>query len=183
MGTIGQYGGHYYLYRSILSILVGVILLSFPEVSLTYLVYAIGAFTILMGVTTLSSSIKDNTGAESFQKTMSIVNGTINIVLGIILMFAPSFFIGFLMVVIGIFIVVAGLMQLFLLWQRKRIKKQIKFNLFVLPLLITAAGFLVVFNPFNAMVTTVTIMGTIFLFYGIFELIIRMRIYKLGGGK
>lgn len=179
MKTIGQCGGNYYLYRSILSIILGILLLAFPEVSLKYLVYVIGAFTILMGTSTLISVNKSKAEPKSLQRTLMTTNGAINLVLGIILIIAPTFFLGFLMTIIGLFIIIAGLLQLFLIWQRKRSEQEISYTLFILPLLIIAAGFLVLFNPFQTMVTAVTVMGAVILLYGIFEFIIRMRFRKL----
>lgn len=178
MRKISQLEGRYLLYRSILSVITGILLIVYPEKSLISVMYIIGVFIIIMGVFTVISTQKYKDKYSSSQTRMMNLNSGINIVLGLILLLAPTFFVNFLMMVIGILIIIVGISKIYLLWQLKRVESTVSYGLFIIPVIIVTLGTIVVCNPFEARSVLVQVMGIAILFYGLFELMIQIKINK-----
>ncbi len=176
MKKIGQVGGNQFLYRCIISIITGLLLIAYPESALKYVVYIIGIFTVLMGVMTMVSLNKHKNDFDSSQRSMMKVNYVINIILGLLLIAAPTFFISFLMKIIGVFIIIAALVQFYMLYQRKTQNMPVPFTLYLMPLLILVLGCIVTFYSFPTASLVVKIIGYTIVFYGIFELVLQLKI-------
>ena len=178
MKNTEQLGDRYFLYRSVISIIAGLILIAYPDNALRYVAYAIGFFTVIMGVSTLVSQNKYKNELGTKQQNMMKMNSIINIILGMLLIAAPTFFISFLMKMIGIIIILAGVIQLYILYKRKSMNMPVTASLYIMPLIITVMGCVITFYSFPAVSILVRVIGATTAFYGVFELLIRWKINK-----
>ena len=156
--------------RCICAIIVGVLLVAWPEAAIVYLVIAIGALFFLPGIyAVLSYLLKGKQLGMPFP-LVSIGSG----LFGLWLMVSPAFFVGILMYVLGAVLVFAGISQIAgLLGARSQ--APVTYGYYVMPVLILLAGLVVLVNPFAAATIPVIILGISSTVYGITELI---HIYK-----
>lgn len=164
-----------YIIRAVIAILTGILLVSLPDLALIYVVYLVGFFTIAMGVVSLFTAIDHRKKGAENSSYLFFAGAFINILLGIVLIFNPTFFINFLMIVIGLLLILIALLQLYSMYRSMKYGK-IPFGMFILPIAVLVAGLLVVFNPFATLSTIVVIMGITLLFYGVSDLVIQYRI-------
>ena len=155
--------------RSVFAIILGLVLILWPEATITYLVMTIGVLFILPGaISTINyfSRPKDEFG----KRPLFPIEAAGSILLGIWLVVMPAFFVNILMYVLGAILVVAGLHQLVsLITVRKW--ASVPFGFYLMPTLTLIVGIMILAYPFGAAANTFVIFGVASLFYGCCELI------------
>ena len=174
MGKNGSVKASNFIIHALISILIGVLLIAYPNVALDFMVYIIGVFSILIGIITLFS-LKNQVNVTSGRRYMLIMNGIIGILLGLVFIAFPNIFRNILFILIGVIIMVVASMQFYMLWQRKMIDSKASATIFILPAVIFITGALIVYDPFTTAEITVRAIGIAVLLYGIFELILRWK--------
>ena len=157
------------LWGSILTIIVGSILIIWPELALSYIVIVIGLLFLISG---LSAAISywANKNSDGNSYTYLLFTGIGSTLFGLWLILMPQFFVNILMFVMGGILVLAGIQQLGeLIIQRKNVI--VPFAFFILPTLVLLAGILILFNPFSTATSVVVIFGVSAVLYGIAGLI------------
>lgn len=178
MGNNDVFNGQNFIVHALISILVGVLLIAYPNVALNFMVYIIGGLAILIGGITLISLKNQTKELTSGRRFLIILNGAIGILLGGVLIAFPTIYWNILVILIGIVILVVSIMQFYMLWQRKMVVPNTSAKLFMLPAVIFITGSLIVYNPFVAAISIVRVIGIAILLYGIFELILRWQFRK-----
>ena len=155
--------------RGVFAIVLGLVLIIWPEATITYLVMTIGILFILPGAISAISYFsrpKDEFG----EKPMFPVEAAGSILLGAWLVIMPEFFVNILMYVLGAILVVAGSHQLIsLITVRKW--APVPFGFYLMPTLTFVAGIMILAYPFGAAANTFVIFGIASLYYGCCELI------------
>lgn len=157
------------IFRSVSAILLGFILVVWPEAAIIYIVMTIGALFILPGLMATVSYFlhpKD----ESGKRPLFPIEAAGSILFGAWLMVTPGFFVNILMYVLGALLVIAGLHQLVFLI-RARGWTPVPFGFYLMPVLILATGVMILAYPFGMAANTFVIFGIASLFYGVCELI------------
>lgn len=155
--------------RSVFAIVLGLILILWPEATITYLVMTIGILFILPGiVATVSyfSRPKDEFG----KRPIFPIEAAGSILLGVWLVSMPGFFVNILMYVLGAILVVAGLHQLISLISVRK-WASVPFGFYLMPSLTFIAGIMILAYPFGAAANTFVIFGIASLYYGACELV------------
>lgn len=162
--------------RGLAAILFGVVLIVWPEQSSQYLVIVIGLFFIIPGLFSLLNylmSKKEVRAALSFP-----IEACGSVVLGILLLVFPVFFISILMYLLGILAIIGGVsLIIHLLVKRKRLPLSLWY--YVLPVLIVAAGVMILTNPEKVVEKTFIIFGVVCILFGLSLLINWMRFRKI----
>ena len=161
---------NYGIMRCVSAIVIGVLLMVWPEAAILYLVIAIGVMFFLPSLFSLVGYFMKGRQAGMYFPVISLGS----LLFGLWLMVSPAFFVGILMYVLGAVLVFAGISQIVTLLSA-RSHSAVAIGYFVMPVLILLAGLVVLVNPFAAATIPFFILGVSSTIYGITELI---NIYK-----
>lgn len=165
------------VYRALISIIIGVILIIWPDVALKSIVIVIGALFLLTGIMAFITSYRQQQAAQRTDGLLSL-NGIGSIILGILLVSIPLFFTTVLMVILGCILILAAIAQLATLSAARQFGPISAVNYFY-PIIILLAGLIVIFKPWGSTEYVIIILGATAIFYGITDLISQYRINKL----
>ena len=162
---------NYAAVSSISALIIGVLLVVWPDVAISYLVITIGVLFLLPGLfglfTYFSYSKKQEAAGIHVAFPILALGSTL---FGFWLMINPAFFVSILMYVLGVLLVLAGLSQV-MNFMTLRNYAHVPVGVLVIPVLILAAGILVLFNPFEAATIPFIILGVAGIVYGATDLI------------
>ena len=162
---------NYSIIRCICALVIGVLLVAWPEAAILYLVITIGVLFLVPGLfSVFGYLIRGKQDGSRFP-----IAGLGSLLFGLWLMIMPAFFVGILMYVLGAVLVLAGISQIVNLSAAR--------SWTVVPVLVLIAGIVVLFNPFTAAAVPFIILGVSSIVYGLSDLIniIRFRQKKEPG--
>ena len=152
--------------RCIFAIVLGLVLVLWPEAAVTYLVITIGICFIIPGLFSLLNYFTREK-VEGEPSPMFPIDGAGSILFGAWLVIMPQFFVSILMYILG---VLAGAQQLISLVSARK-WRTVPYGFYILPSLILITGVMILAYPFGAAANTFVIFGVACLVYGISELI------------
>ena len=178
------------IFRAVCAIVVGVLLLKYPQDGVTWLTMAIGALFLLSGVIALIAywhakrhageyTITDQEGrvVSGGQPTFPIV-GAGSVILGLVLVITPNAFINGLMYMLAAILILGGITQLMSLVAARRLGS-VPFGYWVCPSLILLTGLFVMVKPMETAQLPLMILGWCSLLYGVIELVNALKIHSL----
>lgn len=165
------------VYRALISVVVGVILVIWPDVALKSLVMFIGFLFLVSGIMSLIVSYRRQQAAERPGSMISL-DGIGSIILGVLLISIPLFFTTILMFLLGCILILAAIAQLATLSMARQLGYVSPMNYFY-PVLILLAGLIVIFKPWGSAAYVVIILGATAIFYGITDLLSQYQLNKL----
>lgn len=152
--------------RAVIAILIGCIMVIKPETSLIFLVKVIAAVLIASGIVSLVYGIVNR---SSGGLGLMVFNTVVNILIGVLLFMFPVTVASFVTVLVGIVLVVFGLFQIIAMASASRLIL-LGFWSFILPVICTLGGVLVLLNPFRTASSLTLVAGIAILVYGVSEL-------------
>lgn len=155
--------------RSILAVILGVLLIMWPEIAITYLVIAVGIFFIIPGLYSIVTYIFRDKEMNAYSSFFPVI-GAGSLLFGIWLVAMPNFFVGIFMYILGALLILAGIQQISMLVKVRKWSK-VPFGYYIMPLIILIIGVMILFYPFQAATNTFIIFGVAILIYGISELV------------
>ncbi len=170
------------LFRALTAIVVGVLLIKYPDNTVTGIVVAIGLLFFLSGIVSLLTywnarrhqseyTIYDSQGRQiAGQKPVFPIVGIGSIILGGILATMPTTFISMLMYVIGTLLILGAITQFMAIISARRFGSS-SFFFWVCPSLILLAGLYIILKPMAPLSTAMLLLGWLSLFYGVVEAI------------
>lgn len=177
------------VFRALCAIVIGALLVKFPDNTVTGITVAIGVLFLLSGVLSCLSYIQARRNVSEYKiydaegnliagdkPTFPIV-GIGSIILGLILSLTPSSFVTALMYVIGIMLVLGAINQYMALLTGRRYGR-VSIWYWIMPTLILLAGLYVMLKPMAPLTTAMVILGWCTLVYGIVELINAIKLYR-----
>lgn len=181
---------HSSLFRALCAIVVGVLILKFPQEGVTWLTMAVGELFLISGIVALVAYwfarrrrseyvITDKQGrvVSGGQPTFPIV-GAGSILLGLVLVIAPNRFVDGLMYVLGGIMILGGIQQLINLIAIRRMGS-VPFYFWVCPVLIMLTGLFVILKPMETAELPLIILGWCCLVYGVTEIINSLLIWRI----
>ena len=181
---------HSSLFRAFCAIIVGVLILKFPQDGITWLTMAVGEIFLISGIIALIAYwyarrhsgdyvVTDQKGRiiSGGQPTFPIV-GAGSICLGLILVIAPNRFVDGLMYVLGGIMILGGIQQLINLVVARRLGN-IPFVYWICPSLVMLTGLLAILYPMETAEMPLIILGWYSLVYGVTELINSLKIWRV----
>ena len=178
------------IFRAICSIAIGVLLLKYPDNSVTWLTMAIGVLFLLSGIIALISYWNARRHAGEFTITDAhgnIINGTQpafplvgigSLLLGLTLVVSPNMFVKWLMYILGAMLILGGINQLIVLVAARRYSS-IGLFFWIAPILILIAGIFIFVKPMESAELPMIILGWCMLLYGVTEIINSIMVYSI----
>lgn len=178
------------IFRAVCAIVIGALIIKYPDQGVTWLTMAIGGLFLLSGIIALLAfwqakrhaneyTITDREGRviSGTQPTFPIV-GLGSVILGLVLILTPNAFINGLMYMLAAVLILGGITQLMSLLSARRLGS-IPFGFWVCPSLILLTGLFVVFKPMESAELPLLILGWCSILYGVIELINTLKIYNI----
>ena len=177
-------------FRAICSIVIGILLLKYPDNSVTWLTMAIGILFLLSGIIAMISywtarrhageyTITDAEGniISGSQPSFPIV-GIGSVILGLTLMLSPDMFVRWLMYILGAMIILGSINQLIVLIAARRFGS-IGVFFWIAPIVLLIIGILIFVKPMESAELPLIILGWCMLVYGVTEVINSLMVYSL----
>lgn len=178
------------IFRALCAIVIGVLLIKYPDDGVTWLTMAIGGLFLLSGIIALIAywqarrhaseyTITDKEGRiiSGSQPTFPIV-GAGSVILGLVLTLSPHAFINGLMYMLAAVLILGGITQLMSLIAARRLGS-VPFGYWICPSLILLTGLYVIFKPMESAELPLLILGWCSILYGVIELINALKIYRI----
>lgn len=178
------------IFRALCSIVIGILLLKYPDKSVAWLTMAIGVLFLLSGIIALISYWLARRHAGEYTITDSkgnVVSGTQpafplvgmgSAILGLTLVLSPAMFVEWLMYILGIMLILGSINQLIVLMAARRFGT-VGIFFWVAPILILITGILIIVKPMETAELPMIILGWCMLVYGVTEAINSMMVYSL----
>ncbi|MEG0795995.1 MAG: DUF308 domain-containing protein [Odoribacter sp.] len=163
------------MYRDILAIILGLVLVVWPETAQKYIIMLIGLIFLTTGLTSFIISQKKQD--ERPRRFLSF-NGIGSMVLGLLLLCAPSWFATVFMIFLGFILIIAAVGQFVSLAASRQFGVVSPVS-YIFPVLILIAGIVVIFNPFESNIFVFRLFGFTAIFYGITDLLNQYTIKKM----
>ena len=177
------------IFRAICAIIVGALLIKYPDNTVTWITVAIGVLFLLSGLISCIAyyNAKKNVGEYeimdaagkvivSGKPTFPIV-GLGSLILGLLLAITPKIFITGLMYILGLILIMGAVNQLLGLINARKYGK-VSFGLWICPSLILLTGLYVMIKPMETAGLPMLILGWCCLLYGVTEIINSVNIYS-----
>jgi uncharacterized membrane protein HdeD (DUF308 family) len=157
--------------KGVLAIIIGVICLMNPSEALTAIAVFLGILAILAGLAIEINALSRKGSNWQFW----IVEGIFNLVIGILLVSYPKAAINVLVILISLWIIAMGIIQVFTFRNMKKAgyTSQVLIFTAILSLLI---GILLLFNPFEGAKIVAIILGIYAVVYGVSSLFVAFRL-------
>ena len=177
------------VFRAICAIAVGIMLIKYPDNTVTWITIAIGVLFLLSGVISLVAyyhalknvseyTITDAEGnVVSGQKPTFPIVGVGSAILGLILALTPTVFVKALMYIIGAVLVLGAVNQFMNLLNARKYGK-ISFGYWIFPSVILLIGLFVIIKPLAPAEMAMLVLGWCSLLYGVTELINALKIHN-----
>lgn len=159
-----------------LCILLGIVLVAWPDLSMKIVCTAIGAVLLIGGGVRLAVYFTARDGSVYAQ--MNLIMGIVLAVVGVWILLQPDKVLAIIPIIVGIVIVLHGvnnLQQAVTLYKEKYDKWWVAL---ILGLLTVGFGVLLICKPFAALDTVVMLIGICLIFDGISDIWIVSRIYR-----
>ena len=176
------------VFRALCAIIVGVLLIKFPDNTVTGITVAIGVLFLLSGVISCVSYYTARRHVSEFkiydaeghlvageQPSFPIV-GIGSTILGLILALSPTAFVSALMYVIGAVLILGAINQFMSLVNARRYG-HIGFWFWLMPSVILLTGLYVLIKPMAPLEIAMLVLGWCTLLYGVTELINALKFY------
>ena len=177
-----------YVFRALCAIVMGLLLIRFPDNTMVGITIAIGVLFLISGVGSIATYIvarKEATDVAVFdaqgrqiagQKPMFPIVGIGSVLLGLILALMPRVFISWLMYIIGVVVVMAAGLQIVSFISARRIPT-VAWAFVVCPAVLLLTGLFVILYPMQTAQMPLLILGWCLLLYGVTEYINETKYY------
>lgn len=154
---------------SLIFVLLGVLLVAKPEATVGAISIILGILFIAMGILKLIEYYTSDT-KEDLLLTIALVS----VIFGVIILFASDSVLAFFRVILGIWIIVTGVIDLQTILMWKQIKSPYWTISFLLTILMIFAGIIILINQ----QIVITAVGVLIIVYGILDIIDRLIFMK-----
>lgn len=156
------------LMRAVSALVLGLILVCFPNDVSNYLVITVGVLFMIPSLISLLAFFAKKSGVPSMRRFPVEALGSL--LFGLWLVLNPDFFADFLVVVLGFVLTMGGVGQVASLLAARKWSR-VSPGFFVIPVIILLSGLVALFNPTGVKSTTIIIIGVASLVYALNELL------------
>lgn len=177
------------VFRAISALAIGILLIKYPDNTVTWITVAIGCLFLISGIISLvvyyhatrqvsEYKITDAEGnVVAGEKPTFPVVGVGSVILGLLLALTPTVFVTGLMYVIG-FILILGAVNQYMNLLNARHFGHVGFGYWILPSLILLTGLYVIIKPMAPASMAMLVLGWCSLIYGVTELVNSLKIHN-----
>lgn len=159
---------NYSLIRTVCALVIGLVLVLWPDAAAQYIVITIGVLFLIPGFISIIAYFGSKSEAGVSRRFP--IEGVGSLLFGLWLVMMPDFFANILMFVLGFILMMGGVQQIASLWMARRWVR-VPGAFYVVPILILVAGIVALFNPNGARNTAFMIIGVSSLVYALSELV------------
>ena len=161
---------------AILCVVLGIVLVVWPDLSMQIVCIAIGAVLLIGGGVRLAVYFTNKDGSMYAQ--MSLITGIVLAVVGIWILMKPDKVLAIIPIIVGIVIVLHGINDLQQAVSLCKDKYDKWWIALILGLLTIGFGVLLICRPFEALDTVVMLIGLFLIYDGLSDIWIVSRIYR-----
>ena len=177
------------VFRAICAIAIGIMLIKYPDNTVTWITIAIGVLFLLSGIISMVAyyhalknvseyTITDAAGnVVAGEKPTFPIVGVGSAILGLMLALTPTVFVKALMYIIGAILVLGAVNQFMNLLNARKYGK-IGFGFWIFPSVILLVGLFVIIKPLAPAAMAMFVLGWCSLLYGVTELINSLKIHN-----
>lgn len=177
------------IFRAICAIAIGILLIKFPDNTVTWITVAIGILFLLSGIISLVVYVHARKNVSEYkitdaegrvvagEKPTFPIVGVGSIILGFLLALTPNIFITALMYIIGGILILGAINQYMNLVNARKYGK-IGFGYWIFPSVILLIGLYVIIKPMSPASMAMLILGWCSLLYGVTEMINSLKFYS-----
>lgn len=147
-------------------LVLGLVLLLWPGTTAAVICYAFGGILVVYGAAAILSFFLSRAAAFVFDLFLGIAA----LALGIFLLVRPQVIISILPIVLGLFILVDGLLNLLRAFELRRLEYQRWGVSLALSLISLALGLVILFHPYLAAEALVMVIGGVFIYEGVSDI-------------
>lgn len=166
---------HNYFITAIITVVLGIVLIIWPDELGVMLCYLVGGALIVMGVFQLIDFLRGE--RLGFFRKFNMLMGIVLVLLGIWICTQPRIVLSIVPVVVGILVLVHGLMDIQYTLDIKKTGNSKWWIALIAAILTFAAGLLLVLNPFTVYEITMVLVGVAMLYDGGSDLAILLFSY------
>ncbi|MCF0178598.1 MAG: DUF308 domain-containing protein [Bacteroidales bacterium] len=170
----GLFNPTYGIVRSVIGLVLGIMITSWPQKAEATIVYIIGGALLLIGGISIGLSFRERAKHDGLMN----INGIIDILLGIILVIFPGFFFGFLVYLFGAILLFFGISQLSALLS-VRGQVPVSWLTLIFPIIISIIGLVFIIRPDMVREIIFQLFGIGLIAYSIAELISTLKMRKV----
>ncbi len=159
-------GISYSFLRAVCALVIGLVLVMFPDQAGDYFVITIGVIFLVPSLISIIGYYAQN----SEMRRRFPIEGVGSMLFGLWLIIMPGFFADLLTFVLGFILVMGGVQQIASLSAARR-WMQVPTGFYIVPVLILIAGLIALFNPTGVRSTAFIIIGVSSIIYAVSELI------------
>ncbi|MBR4297945.1 MAG: DUF308 domain-containing protein [Bacteroidaceae bacterium] len=161
--------------RALVVLGMGIALVMYSQDVARYVVQGIGVLFILPGLITAFGAIsKDNN--ERSVSVMPIIVGGGSVLMGVVLLLFPEYFISILLYILAVLLLVGSTMQIYQLVKMSREGMKSGMIYYVFPVTIFLVGLYILLNPMETASLPFLFVGYAAILYGVVELLTLMRV-------
>lgn len=170
------------IFRAACSVIIGGLLIKYPDVTATWLIIAIGVLFLLSGVISVVAYIsarRNTSGTTVIDSNGNVIAGgnppfpivgVGSIILGLLLSLRPAFVIDTMAYILGAILILGAVNQMVCLVSAGKIKRMPLF-FWISPVLILIVGLIAIIHPIWIASAPLIIIGWSLLLYGVTEVI------------
>lgn len=162
--------------RSAIYILLGIVLILFPDTTARTLCYIGGGAIVVIGVVTLITYLFRDVESRYYRN--DFVMGLIEVLLGLFAIYKADLLISLIPFILGIFVMISGFCKLENGLDVKRMGYDNWYVFVMLSIVNIIFGVILLFNPFEAATVMFIIIGVGLLFSGVTDLILTVLISR-----
>lgn len=164
-----------YFVNAVIMVILGLVLVIWPDILGVMLCYLLGGALIVMGVIQLISFLRGE--RLGFYSKFSMLMGIVLVLLGIWICTQPHVVLSIIPVVVGIIVLIHGLMDIQYTLDIKRTGSTKWWIALIAAILTLIVGLLLVFNPFTAYEISMIMLGIAMLYDGGSDLVLLIFSY------
>jgi len=154
--------------RIIIALIVGVVLVVFPQNASEYLVIALGVVFMLPSIFSMLNYFWERNKDVSLRGLAFPIEGLGGFLFGLLLVIKPGLFSNILVMVFGFLLVMAGVQQIASLVAARR-WTPVAVGYYIIPVIILLSGLFALSNPVGMRSTLFKIVGVFFIIYALYE--------------
>lgn len=164
-----------YFVNAVIMVILGLVLVIWPDILGVMLCYLLGGALIVMGVIQLISFLRGE--RLGFYSKFSMLMGIVLVLLGIWICTQPHVVLSIIPVVVGIIVLIHGLMDIQYTLDIRRTGNTKWWIALIVAILTLIVGLLLVFNPFTAYEISMILLGVSMLYDGGSDLVLLIFSY------
>lgn len=164
-----------YFVNAVIMVVIGLVLIIWPQILGVVLCYLLGGALIVMGIIQLVGFLRGE--RIGFYNKFSLLMGIVLILLGIWICTQPHIVLSIIPVVVGIIVILHGLMDIQYTLDIKKTGNTKWWVALLFAILTLVVGLLLVFNPFTAYEISMILLGVAMLYDGGSDLVLLIFSY------